>query len=290
MAFLSPHTNSFKDQEVRAELTPLALLAQELRVAIVVIRHLNKGTSGPSLYRGSGSIGIIGTARSGLMLARHPDDEARRVLSSQKSNLGPDSVASLEYSIGANERGDPYVVWHGVSRYSAQSLVMAASQSSTRRQSAMDEACAFLQDFLAAGRRPEREVEEEAHEVGISTITLRRASKQLQVRKTKVGAVGTSGQWLWELPSAEDTHASHEDAQHHGDEHLRVAPGAGDASALDPHEDVQLAPHEHLQREDERLRWHTTTLWNTKPAPAAPSFPRGAPKLPADSAGEYGML
>ena len=45
VAYLHAETNSYVDQSVRAELAPLALLAQETGAAILLIRHLNKSAS-----------------------------------------------------------------------------------------------------------------------------------------------------------------------------------------------------------------------------------------------------
>lgn len=84
MAYLLGDVNSYKDQDIRRALAPLAALAAELNVAIVVIRHLNKSSSSNPLYRGGGSIGIIGAARSGLLVAKDPEDEDRRILAITK--------------------------------------------------------------------------------------------------------------------------------------------------------------------------------------------------------------
>jgi hypothetical protein len=63
-----------------------------------VIRHLNKAAGGNALYRGGGSIGIVGAARSGLLIAKHPEDDGRRVLASIKSNLAA-PAPSLVFSL-----------------------------------------------------------------------------------------------------------------------------------------------------------------------------------------------
>ena len=41
------------------------------------------------MYRGGGSIGILGACRTGLLIGAHPDDPERRVLTMTKSNIGP---------------------------------------------------------------------------------------------------------------------------------------------------------------------------------------------------------
>ncbi|WIG61810.1 MAG: hypothetical protein OJF49_004559 [Ktedonobacterales bacterium] len=98
-AYLDPNVNTWRDSDVRAALMPLAQAAKERNTAILCMRHLNKSSGANALYRGSGSIGIIGLARSGLLVAKSPDDpEHERILASTKSNLGP-PMPSLRYRV-----------------------------------------------------------------------------------------------------------------------------------------------------------------------------------------------
>src|SRR3954462_8930130 len=76
MAYLDRRVNASRDQDARQALAPLAVLADKVGVAVVVVRHLTKTGGENALYRGGGSIGIIGTARSGLLAATDPEDPA----------------------------------------------------------------------------------------------------------------------------------------------------------------------------------------------------------------------
>ncbi len=87
MAFIGDGVNTRIDHDVRRLLAPLARLAEATGAAVVVIRHLNKSSMGSALYRGGGSIAFIGAARAGLLIARDPEDEQRRVLATTKMNL-----------------------------------------------------------------------------------------------------------------------------------------------------------------------------------------------------------
>src|SRR5215207_5203867 len=87
MAFFGADIDSYKDQNVRRALAALASLGERTGAAIVIVRHLNKSGGKTPIYRGGGSIGIIGAARSGMMVGEDPDDENRRVLAPAKSNL-----------------------------------------------------------------------------------------------------------------------------------------------------------------------------------------------------------
>ncbi len=87
MAVLGQSIDSSRDQAIREVFTPLAQLAERTGCAILIIRHLTKGTSDNALYRGAGSIGIIAAARTGLLVAQDPSDENKRILATTKNNL-----------------------------------------------------------------------------------------------------------------------------------------------------------------------------------------------------------
>lgn len=68
MAFLPSEVNSYSDQDVRRALAPVAKLAEETGVAVVIVRHLTKAPGGNPLYRGGGSIGSCATGTLGLSM------------------------------------------------------------------------------------------------------------------------------------------------------------------------------------------------------------------------------
>src|SRR5262249_56742993 len=104
MAFLNPRLSSLNDQLVRLALGPLAQLAAELRLAILLVRHLTKVARGDrALYRGSGSIAIIGAARMAYLVGTSPADEDLHILACTKSNLVT-PPPSLGFRIAANDR------------------------------------------------------------------------------------------------------------------------------------------------------------------------------------------
>lgn len=117
MAYLPGDANSHKDQDIRRNLAPLAKLAAETGVAVMVVRHLNKSEGKNPLYRGGGSIGIIGAARSGLIVAKDSEDENRRILAVSKSNLAERAFVE--------ERRRPKVIPHLQDERSLVQLVFA---------------------------------------------------------------------------------------------------------------------------------------------------------------------
>jgi RecA-family ATPase len=195
MAYLPAETNSYRDQDVRRSLAPLAALAAELDVSILVIRHLNKTSGNNPVYRGGGSIGIIGAARSGLMVAKDPDDDSKCVLSVAKSNLAK-LPASLAYEINSNAAEVPWVNWLGPTQHTAASLLHDQADSEEQR-SAVKDAEDFLSDYLKDMPRKSNEVIKASKAAGISEITLRRAKARLKVC-SKQGDF--HGGWFWALP------------------------------------------------------------------------------------------
>ncbi len=198
-AFLSGKVNAHKDHDVRRGLAPLAKLAEEMGVAVVVVRHLNKADGGNPLYRGGGSIGIIGAARSALLVAKDPEDDRRRVLAPQKNNLAK-PAPSLAFVLEEAPNGAVRVEWKGETAHTADSLL--AAPANPKRRSAREEAMEFLRDTLAAGPVRSEEVEKAARAGKISESTLKRAKKDLGVVAKKEGG---NGPWSWWLPEGKGT-------------------------------------------------------------------------------------
>lgn len=193
-AYLASDVDTFRDHDVRAALAPLAAAAERSRVAVLVVRHLNKRAGGPAIYRGGGSIGIIGLARSGLVVAADPDDPALRILASVKNNLCP-PAPSLRWRLVGNGEGVARVEWLGTSEHNADALLSDPAEMSDER-SALREACDFLRVLLADGEQSAAEVFRRGHEAGVSERTMERAKRRLGVRHRKQFG---SGRFVWYL-------------------------------------------------------------------------------------------
>ncbi len=113
-----------KSDEMYTVLDPIAAIARVMGVAVVFTRHLNKQQSEHSLYRGSGSMAIIGRARVGLICSDDPEDDTIKVLANHKNNL-LEKAPGLSYQIcNDREEGDPrpYVLWRGINKHSLKEL------------------------------------------------------------------------------------------------------------------------------------------------------------------------
>jgi len=205
MAFLSGDVNSHRDQDVRRALAPLKRLAEETGAAVVAVRHLNKGSGGNPIYRGGGSIGIIGAARSALLVARHPENESHRVLARQKNNLAK-PVPSQVFTLTEAANGTVRVEWKGETSHTADALL--AAPTAPEERSALDEAMEFLRDVLGNGPVWSKQVQKDAREADVTEITLKRAKAALGIRSEKQG----DGSWAWALPKGDrQPHTSQDD-------------------------------------------------------------------------------
>ncbi|MEJ7871284.1 MAG: AAA family ATPase [Rubrobacteraceae bacterium] len=193
MAFLSGKANAHVDQDIRRALAPLARMAELTGAAVLLVRHLNKSQGGSAIYRGGGSIGIIGAARSGLLVGVHPEDENKRVLAGQKSNLSP-MPDSLAYRIVTAANGAARIEYEGVTEAKADTLLRTPADAEER--SALGEAIQFLRDELKDGPVWAKSVNERARKLEISEASLRRAKGALSVQSSKEGDEG----WSWNLP------------------------------------------------------------------------------------------
>ena len=166
---------------------------------MLVIRHLHKAAGGDSLYRGGGSIAIIGAVRSGLILAPDPDDDRRTVLASTKANLAR-KADSLTFSIAVAGNGAPSIAWDEAGSPHTAEALLAVSTDSREDRSAVAGAADFLRAQLGAGPVAFGVLKREAAAAGIALPTLRRAKARLRVESAKCGQPGGGDQgWSWRL-------------------------------------------------------------------------------------------
>ncbi len=175
MAYLGSYINTRIDHDVRRSLAPLAQLAETTGAAIVLVRHLNKASGSSALYRGGGSIGIIGAARAGLLLARDPEDDTRRVLAVTKMNLAPEPP-SLGFTIDGTA-GVPRIQWLGQTTHRANDLVTVPEDAEERQEG--HDLKTFLREMLELAPRTQKEAIAACRAAGfdVTERTIRRARK-----------------------------------------------------------------------------------------------------------------
>ena len=202
--------NLYVDQDVRTQITsPLAHLAAETGVTIVLVRHPTKAQFGPAMLRGGGSIGIIGAARFGLMFGHSPHNETERVIASTKCNVGP-MPESLIYKLNGVVGSDHAQVWWDPvpSALTADDLLPTEAKPSAKKMNAAEE---WLLDYLENGARPAKEVFAAGLAAGHTEITLKRAKAILAITSSRTG-FGEGAVYSWWLPGQEPR-AAMEDQQ-----------------------------------------------------------------------------
>lgn len=201
MAYLDAEVNANRDQDVRRVFSPIASMAERTGCAVIVLRHLNKATGMSALYRGGGSIGIIGGARVGLLAHKDNDDETgqRRLLMVQKANIGPEALTLVYQLAGVEGTDHARVEWLGESSVTASSI-MAQEPDPVDRTDATD-AELWLADVLQEGEMSSNDVFRDGKRAGFSERTMKRAKASLNVRRVKRG-YGKDGSWFWSLPEA----------------------------------------------------------------------------------------
>ena len=207
--------DSFRTTDVRAVLSPLVELAEELKVAIIGIMHFNKKVDiTNALLRISDSLAFGATARHVYGVI---DDAAnkRKLVVRAKNNLAPNiSNKALAYRFSVQEVGAdpksgkpilaPHIMWDPFYvDVTASEAMQAASEN--KAPAARDEAKKFLQDILAHGPVAKIEIDEAAEANDIAPRTLERAKCELKVMAKKDAA---DGGWTWRLPESTDTHWS----------------------------------------------------------------------------------
>jgi DNA polymerase I-like protein with 3'-5' exonuclease and polymerase domains len=206
--------DSFRATDVRAILSPLKDLAEELRVCVLGIMHFNKKIDVTNvLLRISDSLAYGAAARHVYAVINDPDNQ-RRLFVRGKNNLARHNQKTLAYSIDAREVGTdkrtgnpihrPYVTWHDEPvDITAVEAMQAASDN--KSPSALDTAKRFIETLLSNGPIASKEVHEAAEENGISRATLKRAQRDLQkIGRIDVrhdGPLGDEGEraWQWHL-------------------------------------------------------------------------------------------
>lgn len=226
MAFMPGKIDSHRDQDVRGVLSGLAALAERTGSCVLLLRHLNKATGGSAMYRGGGSIGIIGAARVGLLAAVDPEDESQRVLAGIKSNLAPLPGALSYRLVDSPLHGCARVEWLGVSQHNAGTLLSAPRDDDERTE--RDEAVDWLENYLVerGGQAFAGEVIKAAARDGIAKTTLTRARVRAQVTSVKNGM---RGGWVWNL----DLGRTHEESEESTTQSVSSSVPSADSSWAD---------------------------------------------------------
>ncbi len=193
MSFVGGKVDANRDNEVRAALMPLVKLAAEAGIAVVAVVHFNKGDAEKAFHRVGGSIAFTAVARSVMLAAKDPDT-GRRALVPIKANLGNDQAVPIEYEIT-----DDGLRWVGEAPELVADRLVAPKRRDTEEQVGAVE---WLETYLAAGPRPQKDLREDAEAEGFTYTVIQHARRRLD-KKIAVHRQGTPGRvgggcWVWE--------------------------------------------------------------------------------------------
>ena len=185
-AYIGANVDMHRANEIRPIMKHLAEVAQRQQCAIVLIGHLNKAMGMKSSYRGLGSIDILASARSVLLVGRIKDNPTVRVMAQIKSSLAPEGEP-IAFELN-KETG-----FHFIGKYdiSVDDLLNGTSSISK-----VEQAEKFLKDFLSDGTpKLQRVIQQQASYRDIGNRTLNDAKKNLDIKSIRM----KSG-WFWQLP------------------------------------------------------------------------------------------
>ncbi|MCA9070448.1 MAG: AAA family ATPase [Planctomycetaceae bacterium] len=139
-SYVGGRTDTHRDNEVRAVLTPVTKLADKYGPAVVVVVHYRKGSGGFADDTILGSRAFTGLARAVWHLIRDGENKSRRLLLRGKNNLAPEDMG-LAFSIIP----DPARIgWERDLVEMSADDALAAETAGEKQTSAIDEAVAWL--------------------------------------------------------------------------------------------------------------------------------------------------
>lgn len=200
-AFMSSHTDTHNDMQVRHALYPLKALAERTRAAVLLVRHLNKGGQGvKAIYRGNGSIAFTGAARVGFLVVSDPDEPQVKLLACVKSNLSA-KPATMRYELESSPDGVPYVAWKGTCEIGAQDALdgpkktYEIDEEIAAKNRARQYEMQFLNDILVDGPMSWNDIVAAGKVDGFSEGSLRRARSDIGLVKVVGDGGNRDAQW-----------------------------------------------------------------------------------------------
>jgi hypothetical protein len=206
VAYLGDGVKTNDDHRVRRAMEPLAEMAARLDAAVVAIRHLNKRAGDDAIYRGGGSIGFTGLARSVLAVGRDPGDSDRMILAAVKLNVAR-RPPSLAYRMVADGPYEPaHIAWEGTSERTAEDLI-GRTRDEVAGHSKTAELASAIRGLLGShgGSMAAADAYRALEAQGFDTTSkdnLMRARAQAGVRTTKRTF---DGPWFWSIGSSVQT-------------------------------------------------------------------------------------
>jgi putative DNA primase/helicase len=196
--FLAHGTDPNAEVAVSEALAPLARLAEELGIAVICTRHLNKKSESQALYRMLGSTAFIAKARTIIQLRLNPEDENGRLLVCVKNNYAP-KPAAIAFRIVEGSNKVARINWgEPLSKAEEEELEAAADIKPVTLKNVCEQVSKLLDD----GEADAKSLRQAVMDAGGSPRTIWRAYKKLGVlkRADRDEKTGQIVRWLMRLP------------------------------------------------------------------------------------------
>jgi hypothetical protein len=192
-----------KEQDVRAALTPLGMLAAEFKAAIIIVSHPNKRTDVEAIGRAAGAMAIVGCVRSAWFFAESKEEEGLRYMTPMKANIAAGGSGLSYETVGQNvtingkEVEIGRIKWGEESTKTMQDLTPGEQSSKVTKA---DKCLTWLTGLLENGPCPQVEILAQAQANGYSKSTLDRVKHQMKI-VPKQKYIDGKNQWFWSNPT-----------------------------------------------------------------------------------------
>ena len=207
-SFIGDKADMNKANKVRGGIRKVMQVIDGTNTAVVLIAHNNKMSSETNAqYRVSGSVDFSAAARSGMTVARNPEDKEEIVMAQFKNNLARFGK-SCGFRIEDNDAGRPALGFFETLDMTANELLGGGgSKAPTQKRSspALDEAKEVIQQILEDSERGYMRaaaiMDTLKNDYGISVKTAHSARQQIGVKTDKRKVEGLRGAVnYWRLP------------------------------------------------------------------------------------------
>lgn len=199
-AYLGADVDMHRANEIRPIMKQLSNVAERTGCAIILIGHMNKDDKKSSpLSKGLGSIDIVASARSVLLLGRNPKNENIRAVIPIKSSLAPEAKG-----VAFELKPDTGFKWLGESELTSRDLLDTSKKGKTEKSVAEEVKAYILELFeLKEGDILVSEAKELLINVyGFSDYSIRGAIKDLKIKTYSKGF--KPKEYYWKNPKADD--------------------------------------------------------------------------------------
>jgi hypothetical protein len=200
-SFMPAQRDFYRDNEVRATLSPLAALAAERGFAALVVAHTRTADAVYADDLALGSRAFVGIARSVQHLLEESVENkptGRRLLLPGKINLAR-RPAGLAFRIWgdpprAEWEAEPLPEWFTADMAIGRKSESGGEKKAGRPPDQLEEAIELLRVLLAQGECPAKAIRKAAEDGGISRRTLLRAKSELGIKHR---FDPEKGAWFW---------------------------------------------------------------------------------------------